>query len=58
MHLSQFAETWSASIVEVSKSERMACQGDYVPFFYQTEPGNYNLEMTCPNCGKNGMCLG
>ena len=27
--------------------------GDWIPFYYQKKPGNYNLEVTCPYCEKD-----
>ena len=53
MHLSQFAgDLVCQHCWKHHTAKEWPTNGDYVPFFYQTEPGNFNLELTCPNCGK------
>ena len=34
-------------------TDKWPINGDMVPFYYQLEPGNYSLEVTCPHCGKD-----
>ena len=53
MHLSQFAgDLICQHCWKHHAAKEWPTNGDYVPFFYQTEPGNFSLELTCPNCGK------
>ncbi len=53
MHISQFADDLTCQHCWKSqKAKEWPINGDHVPFFYQKEPGNFNLELTCPHCGK------
>lgn len=54
MHISEFANDlhcqhcWKAHGTKV-----WPVNGDYVAFYYQKEPGNYTLKLTCPHCGRD-----
>jgi hypothetical protein len=53
MTYSQFAEELNcAHCGSVNRSEQWPSNGDEVPFYYQKEPGNYNIKLICPNCKK------
>lgn len=53
LHISQFADSVRCvHCNEVSKTLDWPIRGDYVPFYYQKEKGNYNLTVTCPQCQK------
>jgi len=54
MHISQFAGDLRCQHCGKSQgAKEWPIKGDYVPFYYQKEPGNYSLKLTCPNCGKS-----
>ena len=53
MHISQFASTLRCEHCGKSnKTNQWPTNGDSVPFYYQDEPGDYNLPVICPHCGK------
>ena len=53
MHISQFAGDLRCQHCGKSqKADRWPLHGDHVPFYYQDEPGNHTLELTCPHCNK------
>ena len=53
MHISQFAgELICQHCFKLNKANAWPANGDYVPFYYQKETGNYSLKITCPHCGK------
>jgi hypothetical protein len=33
-------------------TSRWPVNGDLTPLYFQSEPGNYTLDVTCPHCGK------
>lgn len=53
MHISQFAGSLRCKHCGgTQRAETWPVSGDAVPFYYQDEPGNYTLELTCPHCGR------
>jgi len=38
---------------EVNQTKEWPLNGDKVPFYYQKEPGNYNVKVHCPHCNKD-----
>lgn len=54
MHISQFAEELRCRHCgSVNKATEWPLKGDMVPFYFQDEPGNHTMTMTCSNCGKD-----
>ena len=52
-HISQFAGDLKCQHCGKSQgAKEWPLSGDSVPFYYQKEPGNYSLKLTCPHCGK------
>lgn len=52
-HISQFAGALKCEHCgKLQTSKEWPIKGDYVPFYYQKEVGNYSLKLTCPHCGK------
>lgn len=53
MHISEFADKlWCPHCGKPNKAEEWPLNGDMVPFYFQTEAGNYNLRLQCPHCGR------
>jgi len=53
IHISEFADKlWCPRCGKPNKTSNWPLNGDMVPFYFQTEPGNYNLEVQCPQCNK------
>lgn len=53
IHISEFAgKLWCPHCGKPNRSEEWPLSGDMVPFYFQTEPGNYNLTVRCSHCGK------
>jgi hypothetical protein len=51
MHLSQFAsELRCQHCGRMHGTRRWPEAGDYVPFYFQKERGNYSLDVACPHC--------
>jgi hypothetical protein len=54
MHISQFAgELPCQHCFKPQRAREWPINGDNVPFYYQKDPGNYSLKLTCPDCGKD-----
>lgn len=54
MHISQFAgQLICQNCFKPQKAREWPLSGDNVPFFYQKEPGNFSLKLTCPHCGED-----
>jgi len=53
VHISMFAgELRCIHCGNINKAKEWPLHGDMVPFYYQKEPGNYTLKLTCPHCKK------
>jgi len=53
VHISQFAhELRCKHCSKPHGTTKWPLQGDYVPFYFQAEPGRYPLKVQCPHCGK------
>ena len=53
MFLSQFAgDLVCQHCFNKNEAQSWPVNGDMVPFYYQTEKGNYNLTVICPHCGQ------
>ena len=53
MLLSQFASRLQCQHCgKTHATGRWPVHGDRVPFYFQSEPGKFTLEVTCPHCGK------
>jgi len=53
MHISQFASDLTCQhCYKHHGTKEWPVNGDMTAFYYQTEPGNYTLTLTCPHCGK------
>jgi endogenous inhibitor of DNA gyrase (YacG/DUF329 family) len=53
MHISEFADQLPCTYCgKTHRTKEWPVNGDMVPFYSQKEPGNYNLSLTCPHCGK------
>lgn len=53
MHLSEFADKLTCQYCYKNHGTKLwPTSGDIVPFYYQKEPGKYNLIVTCPHCKK------
>ena len=54
MSMSQFAGNLKCYCCsKPNKTAQWPVNGDRVPFYYQSEPGNHTLTITCPHCGKD-----
>jgi Zn finger protein HypA/HybF involved in hydrogenase expression len=54
MHISEFANDLTCQHCwKHQKTDVWPVNGDYVAFYYQKEPCNYTLKVTCPHCGKD-----
>jgi len=54
MNISQFAGNLPCQYCsKPQRAKEWPIKGDYVAFYYQKEPGNYSLKLTCPHCGKD-----
>jgi len=53
MHFSQFANNLLCQYCNKTHgTKNWPVSGDIFPFYFQKEPGNYNLKVSCPYCGK------
>jgi len=53
MHWSQFAgDLVCQYCFKKNQSKTWPVNGDMVPFYFQTDKGEFNLAVTCPLCGK------
>ena len=53
MHISRFAHKIKCiHCNEFHGTDKWPVNGDGVPFYYQEEPGNFTLDVTCPKCQK------
>lgn len=53
MHMSQFAgELRCQHCYKTHATQDWPQRGDSVPFYFQKEPGNYQVKVECPHCGK------
>jgi len=51
MFMSEFAESLDCPHCGGQQdSGKWPQNGDYVPYYTQKEPGNYNIELECPHC--------
>lgn len=58
MHISQFADKLICQYCyKKHGTKEWPLNGDMVPFYYQEEPGNYTLKITCPHCKKDGYVV-
>lgn len=54
MHISVFANELRCQHCGKTHGTKVwPVNGDHVAFFFQEEPGNYTLKVTCPHCGKD-----
>jgi Zn finger protein HypA/HybF involved in hydrogenase expression len=51
LHVSLMADQLRCqSCGEQHSTDSWPLHGDHVPFYFQDEPGNYSLKVTCPHC--------
>jgi hypothetical protein len=54
MHRSDYAHRLRCEHChEYHGTDRWPTKGDHIPFYYQKEPGNFSLVVTCPNCRRD-----
>jgi endogenous inhibitor of DNA gyrase (YacG/DUF329 family) len=52
-HLSRFAgKVLCRKCGKNIQMEEWPIKGDFVPFYYQDNTGNYSLTVNCPHCGE------
>ncbi len=54
VHISMFSDKLRCKHCDkTNKTKEWPLNGDHVAFYYQKEPGNYTLKVTCTHCGKD-----